>query len=304
MNQKIRRQLTVFIRSVNIKPEAEEYVIVRVSSFRRSIWSRVMRLKSLLLIVSVVVCSPIHLHALTKPKKSATAIKPNLYFEPNLGQFSEDVLFVGRGVGTQTLITRDSIVLILEKSEEDSSELNAARDSRGLRSRRSGRNQNVERSIIRMRFAGGSKDLAIRTIEKTSGVSNYLIGNDSSKWYRGVPHYSRLEFAEVYPGIDLVIRGRGREMEYDFVIAPGFDPDQIELELEGNQDAVLTPEGDLLIKAPHGEIKHHRPIAHQQQEGRAVDVSCLSRKMTATQAVINTAERSCHEQEEPTPYHA
>ena len=43
------------------------------------------------------------------------------------------------------------------------------------------------------------------------GMSNYLIGNDPSKWHRDVPQFARVRYRDVYPGIDLVVLRRTRD---------------------------------------------------------------------------------------------
>jgi hypothetical protein len=35
-----------------------------------------------------------------------------------------------------------------------------------------------------------------------------------------VPHYARVRYEAVYPGIDLVFYGNPQQLEYDFVVAP------------------------------------------------------------------------------------
>ena len=51
-----------------------------------------------------------------------------------------------------------------------------------------------------------------------------------------VAGYAKVKYEGVYPGIDLVYYGNqeGR-LEYDFIVAPGADPDQIAVSVEGAQ---------------------------------------------------------------------
>src|SRR4051794_6447104 len=52
--------------------------------------------------------------------------------------------------------------------------------------------------------------------EKLSSVSNYLTGNDRSKWRFGVPHFARVRSRNTYPGVDVVYYGANGQLEYDF----------------------------------------------------------------------------------------
>ncbi|MBI1353997.1 MAG: hypothetical protein GC160_06600 [Acidobacteria bacterium] len=68
----------------------------------------------------------------------------------------------------------------------------------------------------------------------------------------GGRHYGRLRFAEVYPGIDLLYYGRGEELEYDFLAAPGADLGGIRIGLEG--PAAIQPDGSLRLGADGGFV--------------------------------------------------
>jgi uncharacterized protein (TIGR03437 family) len=78
-----------------------------------------------------------------------------------------------------------------------------------------------------------------------AGKTSYLIG-DPAAWRTGVSSYSRVRYAQVYPGIDLVFHGTSGPIEYDFVVAPGADPARIRLRIEGARPK-LTASGDLEI---------------------------------------------------------
>src|SRR5439155_17419183 len=73
------------------------------------------------------------------------------------------------------------------------------------------------------------------------GKSHYLIGADARQWRTNVPTYARVRFHGVYPGIDLVYYGNARELEFDFVAAPGADPDRIRVALSGPEVGMSEP---------------------------------------------------------------
>jgi hypothetical protein len=72
-----------------------------------------------------------------------------------------------------------------------------------------------------MRLLGGAAAARPVGLEALPGTANYFIGNDPSRWRTDVPTYAKVEFPDVYPGVDLVFHGRQRQLEYDFVVAPG-----------------------------------------------------------------------------------
>ena len=44
----------------------------------------------------------------------------------------------------------------------------------------------------------------------------------------------------IYPGVDLVYYDNGDTLEYDFIVAPGADPDRIRLEFSGLESIAWT----------------------------------------------------------------
>ena len=66
------------------------------------------------------------------------------------------------------------------------------------------------------------------------GKSHYFIGSDPQKWVTNAPTYSQIKYRGVYPGVDLIYYGNQRQLEYDFVVAPGADPNPIGLTFEGS----------------------------------------------------------------------
>jgi hypothetical protein len=75
-----------------------------------------------------------------------------------------------------------------------------------------------------MRLVGARSTLRVEGAEELSVRSNYFIGNDPKKWRTDVRQYAKVKHTEVYPGVDLVYYGNQRELEYDFIVAPGAAP--------------------------------------------------------------------------------
>ena len=73
----------------------------------------------------------------------------------------------------------------------------------------------------RMRLIGANRTASAQAEELLPGYSNYLVGKDSRSWRTHVPNYRRIRYHNVYPGIDVVYYGNPRELEFDFVVAPG-----------------------------------------------------------------------------------
>jgi uncharacterized protein (TIGR03437 family) len=109
-------------------------------------------------------------------------------------------------------------------------------------------------------------------IEKQPGVSNYFIGNDTAQWHTDVPHYGRIEYQGVYPGIDLVWYGSQRQFEYDFVVGPGADPKRIQVSYQGVESLRVEENGDLVLRTALGEMRQQKPQVYQEIAGHRVAV--------------------------------
>jgi len=78
--------------------------------------------------------------------------------------------------------------------------------------------------VLRIGLVGSNPEAQIDGLEELSAKSNYFVGRDSARWQTDVPSYAKVRYRQVYPGIDLVYYGNHRQLEHDFVAAPGADP--------------------------------------------------------------------------------
>ncbi len=167
-----------------------------------------------------------------------------LMFEPNLGQSDPQVKFTARGNGYSLFLTDGEAVLSLAH----------ARSNKESTDKRS--------SVIRMGLAGARTHPMSQGTELLPGKSNYFIGNDPTKWHRGVPQFARVRYHRVYPGVDLVYYGKQGQLEYDFELSPGADPKIIRLNFQGSKSVKLES-GDLVLATADGSIRLQAPRVYQ-----------------------------------------
>ncbi len=164
-----------------------------------------------------------------------------LFFEANQGQTDARVKFMARGRGYGLFLTADEAVLELRRSAVS--------------------RQPSASSVIRMRLAGANATSQVSGAQLLPGKSNYFIGNDPKKWRRNVPQFARVEYANVYPGVDLAYYGHQGQLEYDFRVAPGADPSRIAMSFEGA--SAHLDSGDLVLSTGQGDIRFHAPNLYQ-----------------------------------------
>jgi hypothetical protein len=104
-------------------------------------------------------------------------------------------------------------------------------------------------------------------LDELPGKSHWFVGNDPHQWRANIPNYARVEYQAVYPGIDLVYYGNQQQLEYDFIVAAGADPDVITLGFQGVDQLEINAQGDLILHTAGGKIGQHRPCVYQEING-------------------------------------
>ena len=106
----------------------------------------------------------------------------------------------------------------------------------------------------------------VEALYPTGAKFNYLRGKDPTKWRRNVPGFRAVAYREVYPGIDLVITGKGKgTLEFQWVVKPGADPGRIAIGLEGGEFRMR--DGELYVVRDGQEvIRISPPKAYQGSE--------------------------------------
>src|SRR5207253_7382908 len=127
-------------------------------------------------------------------------------------------------------------------------------------------------AVLRMQLVGASPGLPLSGAQELPGKANYFIGNDPAAWHTDIPTYARVGYENVYPGIDLAYHGARGRLEYDFIVAPGADPDAIALRFAGADSMEVEASGDLVMRIAGGEVRQPRPLIYQELDGERREV--------------------------------
>jgi len=220
-----------------------------------------------------------------------------LSFEANQGQVSAPVQFLSRGHGYTLFLTGHEAVLALrkpgatgQKPDEPvkqirldklgsflgffrQDQVTSKRDSAAPGSAQRLNSEATAPAILRLQLMGANSQAKVTGVQELPGKSNYFIGNDPVKWRTNVPTYANVKYAGVYPGVDLVYYGnQSGQLEYDFVVAPGADVNQIKLSFAGVDGTHIDEaSGDLVLKAGEEEVRFHKPVVYQPTVAAAYD---------------------------------
>jgi uncharacterized repeat protein (TIGR01451 family) len=168
-----------------------------------------------------------------------------LSFELNQGQTDSRVRFLARGHGYGIFLTDNGASFSFSDSP----------------------------TPLHMRLQDAALSPRVTGVDQLPGKVNYLAGNKASDWRTNIPTYERVRYEQIYPGVDLVYYGNQKQLEYDFVIAPGASFKQIRLAFEGARKLRLNRHGDLILQSGARPITLLHPKAYQEVNNKRLAVS-------------------------------
>ncbi len=163
-----------------------------------------------------------------------------LAFEVNRGQTDSRVRFFSRENGSELSLTATGAILRL-------------RDFR---------------DPFTLQFRGANPRANVKGLDQLPGYRNNLHGNDPAKWQLNVPTFRSVVYEGIYPGISLTYYGNRRDLEYDFELAPGADPQVIRLAFDSQVRPSLSQNGDLVLQSGKTELFERKPIVYQEINGQ------------------------------------
>ena len=197
--------------------------------------------------------------ALSKHQISASMMRMPLQFEANHGQVDAQVQFLARGTGYTLFLTPTESVMVLQQREAP-----ATKDPLAMTDPTAvPEAAPMKQSVVRMKLEGANPSPVIDGMEPLPGIVNYFIGNDPEKWRTKIPTYAKVQYKQAYSGIDLAYYGNQGRLEYDFIVAPGADPNQIKVAFEGPSDIRVAESGDLILTTALGELRMQKPVVYQ-----------------------------------------
>ncbi len=165
-----------------------------------------------------------------------------LVFEENRGQASPRVRFLARGAAYSIFITDREATLSLRHAGSEAK--------------------------VSVRLAGAHPRSAPQAEDLHESYSNYFIGNDPSKWLRGIRHFGRVRVPQSKNGIDIVYKANRQQLEFDLNVPARADTSDLRLHFDGAESLTIDQNGDLVIHTLAGDLREHAPVAWQQVEGQ------------------------------------
>ena len=136
--------------------------------------------------------------------------------------------------------------------------------------------------VLELTLEGSSPDrLVPEGEEELPFRTSYFRSAEGRRWVRGARSFRRVRRPEVYPGVDQILYGTDRELEFDFEVRSQADPSRIRMLWSGADSVVI--DGDLVLRIGARTIRVAQPRAYQKRaDGREVEVSCRFRAEPGT----------------------
>lgn len=179
----------------------------------------------------------------TAPDAQALGRIP-LFFEENQGQLHRDVKYLSHGAGYTLFLTANEAVFQLANQ-----------------------NGRPEKTVLRTRLLDANPHASTQGEIPQPGRSNYFIGNQPKDWHTNIPNYGKVRYQSVYPGVDLVYYGNQGQLEYDFIVQPGANPNLIRMRYEGAKTLHLDAQGNLQANTASGAVTQFKPVVYQDIGG-------------------------------------
>ncbi|HEV8685786.1 MAG TPA: hypothetical protein VGQ84_00790, partial [Gaiellaceae bacterium] len=112
-----------------------------------------------------------------------------------------------------------------------------------------------------LRFEGASSSAMLVGEQPRSTRYNFFVGNDPTRWRSNVHGYGRLLYRGLYDGIDVRVREAEAPLEYDMLVAPQADLDQVVIGAGRNSRLSLGRDGALLLRTAAGTLRQAPPVA-------------------------------------------
>jgi hypothetical protein len=211
-------------------------------------------------LVSLLANLPPALATASTPAAPWQAVAPPLSFEANLGQYGPGPAFVSRGPAYGLTLAPTEVCVVVQKVTRSDSAAGGMIRPRAA---------TVEYRQLRIELLDANPQAEMRGVDATPGRAHYFLGNDPAQWQRNVPTYQRVRVTDVYPGIHLVHYGNEQQLEYDFEVMPGADPDRIALRFTGADQLFIEPgSGELVMRLGAEELRQPKPVIFQDVNGQ------------------------------------
>ena len=183
-----------------------------------------------------------------------------LFFEKNLGQWEEEILYKTSFKQGNIYLRQDRISILVKDSN------NTFFHPHGLENEEYKNNYSI--FSIKPKTDKVSEIIPQLRLEYHT---NYFIGNDKRKHFANVPCFESVIYKEIYDNIDWKIDTKNDYIKHTFIVHPKGEVKNIEIEYLGVENITIEG-GKLILSAKYGQITEPEPYVIQRKDGQIIEI--------------------------------
>jgi gliding motility-associated-like protein len=193
-------------------------------------------------------------------------VKGQTGFNENLGQWNPEVNYQADFDFQTIYIDQSGFSVLQHDNEKWISWIEEYHEhNQDLKNKHTNQQRTLRFHHVKFKFVGAdfSKHRGTKTNKE---YYNYYLGNDQSKWKSGVKKHTKILFSDIYANIDLEFEAIDQRFKYNFILKPGADINDINIEIIGADDFTVKPDR-LTVETEFGSFSEVMPISYTIENG-------------------------------------
>jgi hypothetical protein len=207
--------------------------------------------------------------------KPIKRIEQPLIFEQNQGQFDSKIKYLSRGNGYNITLGASPVVELfkyksVESKKANSHDLDVYENNLNL----------IDHTIFQIQILDSNNNAKVIAEDNVVTKTNYISGQKDT-WKTNIPNFKSIRYQEILKNIDVTYYGNNGRLEYDFIVKPKANVNDIKVKFNGVDSLKINNKGQLVLEVGQDHILQNNPIAYQ------VDTNGLRREVEAKYQLKN-----------------
>ncbi len=195
---------------------------------------------------------PTSYHSATMPIAAPEPARLPLAFVANHGQWDTDARFVARRGSFIARLENTALWVQLQRPIDAPAPLTGTLRARVF-----------DGVAVRFVFEDARADPILIGEDRLPGRYNYFQGPNRVDRHTEVPSYASVLYTGLYEGVDVRVR-EGDNLEYDLLLTPGANLDQVVIRCDGLEQLSITNDGRLAMRTSHGTLFQNAPTTWEE----------------------------------------
>ena len=205
-------------------------------------------------------------------------------FVPNQGQWDRRAAFKANALGGALFVSTEGTLVYSFPGKPLTVEASSDKPSQRAKHGAVERGDGWALTETLIDSTGKARVLKPAGLGPNEAKVSYFTSDNRADKFKPINTYIRVQMGEVYPGVNLQLRAAGNNMEKIFTVAPGHNPAQIQVKLDGAERLEVNAEGQLVAHTGNGPVSFTAPIAFQETPNGQRDAVTVAYALDADQS--------------------